>query len=100
RPTGRAAPITKDMRRTTLDAQTLNRIRPELTRYLHEFDGCFKRITSRRHLDSYVAGQLGDLKRKTVEPIADSVGTPPRTLQEFLSLFRWDESSMRDRVAQ
>jgi len=70
-----------------------------LTEYLHEFDGGFGRV-SRRHLDTYVRGQLGPLERKSVEPIADAAGTPPRTLQEFLSLLRWDERAVRDRLQQ
>ena len=83
-----------------MDADTILKLKPALTRYLHEFDHCFGRITARRHLDTYIAGQLGDLPRKSVEPIADAAGTPPRTLQEFLSLFRWDEFAMRDCLQQ
>jgi SRSO17 transposase len=83
-----------------MDAETILQIKPALTHYLHEFDGCFGRITARRHLDTYMAGQLGPLKRKSIEPMADASGTPPRTLQEFLGLYRWDESAMRDRVQQ
>jgi len=83
-----------------MDAETILRIRPALTRFLHEFDGCFGRCTTRRHLDTYVQGQLGPLERKSVEPIADAAGTPPRTLQEFLGLFRWDEAAVRDRLQQ
>ena len=83
-----------------MDADTILKIKPSLKQYLHEFDGCFGRVTARRHLDTYVLGQLGDLPRKSVEPIADAAGTAPRTLQEFLSLFRWDEAAMRDRLQQ
>lgn len=83
-----------------MDADTILKIKPALTQYLHEFDGCFGRVTARRHLDTYVLGQLGDLPRKSVEPIADASGAPPRTLQEFLSLYRWDEWAMRDRLQQ
>jgi len=83
-----------------MDADTILRIKPALTQYLHEFDGCFGRITARRHLDTYVQGQLGDQIRKSVEPMADAAGVPPRNLQEFLSLYRWDESAMRDRLQQ
>jgi SRSO17 transposase len=83
-----------------MDANTILRLKPTLTEYLHNFDDCFGRVTARRHLDTYVLGQLGDLPRKSVEPIADASGTPPRTLQEFLSLYRWDELAMRDRLQQ
>ena len=81
-----------------MDADTILRIKPALTRYLHEFDDCFGRRQTRGHLDTYVRGQLGELPRKSVEPIADAARTPPRTLQEFLSLSRWDEPRMRDRL--
>ena len=83
-----------------MDAKTVMRVRPGLTRFLRQFDDCFGRVTTRRHLDTYIEGQLSDLERKSVEPIADAAGTAPRTLQEFLSLFRWDEAAMRDRFQQ
>jgi SRSO17 transposase len=81
-----------------MDAETILRIRPALTEYLHEFDGCMGRVTNRFHLQTYVSGQLSDLDRKSVEPIADAAGVPPRTLQEFLSMLKWDEQAARDRV--
>jgi SRSO17 transposase len=81
-----------------MDARTILRIKPALTRYLHDFDGCMGRVTNRRHLRTYVAGQLSDLQRKSVEPIADAAGQPPRTLQQFLGLLQWDEEAVRDRL--
>jgi len=69
-----------------------------LTEYLHEFDGCMGRITNRAHLQTYVSGQLGDLDRKSVEPIADAADVPPRTLQEFLSMLKWDDQAVRDQL--
>ena len=83
-----------------MDATTILQIKPALTRFLHQFDDCFARSQTRGHLVTYVQGQLGPLPRKSVEPIADAAGTPPRTLQEFLSLSRWDEAMMRDRLQQ
>jgi SRSO17 transposase len=83
-----------------MDADTILKLKPALARFLHQFDPCFGRITARRHLDTYVMGQLGPLERKSVEPIADASGTPPRTLQQFLGLYRWDESDLRDRLQQ
>ena len=81
-----------------MDARSILEIRPALTAYLHEFDGCFANVRSQRHLATYVAGQLSDLHRKSIEPMADAAGVPPRTLQEFLSLARWDERAARDRL--
>ena len=83
-----------------MDADTILEIKSALTQYLHGFDGCFGRVTARQHLDTYVLGQLGPLERMSIEPMADASGTPPRTLQEFLGLYRWDESAMRDRLQQ
>lgn len=81
-----------------MDAETILRIRPMLSVYLHEFDDCMGRFPNRGHLETYVCGQLGDLERKSVEPMADAAGVPPRTLQEFLSMLKWDEQAARDRV--
>jgi SRSO17 transposase len=52
--------------------------------------------TNRRHLETYVAGQLGPLQRKSVEPIALDANRPVRTLQEFLSQLKWDHESLRN----
>jgi len=83
-----------------MDAETILGIKPALTEYLRAFDGCMGRKSNRRHRDHYVLGQLSDLQRKSVEPIADAAGLPPRTLQEFLSMMVWDEAAMRDRLQQ
>ena len=81
-----------------MDAATISEIKPALTTFLHEFDSCFGRRATRRYLDVYVSGQLSDLDRKSVEPMADAAGVPPRSLQEFLSLFKWDQAALRDRL--
>ena len=73
---------------------------PQLADFLGEFDGCFGRSEPRGHLASYVKGQLSDLPRKSVQPIADFTDTPRRTLQEFLDWSPWDRGLMRDRVQQ
>jgi SRSO17 transposase len=81
-----------------MDAKTILEIKPALTTFLREFDGCFCQARTRSYLGVYVAGQLSDLDRKSVEPMADAAGVPPRSLQEFLSLFKWDEAAMRERL--
>jgi SRSO17 transposase len=83
-----------------MDASMILQIKPELTRFLHQFDGYFGRVTTRRYLDLYVEGQLGPLPRKSLEPMADAFGEPPRNLQEFLGLFRWDEQGVRNELQQ
>lgn len=81
-----------------MDVRQLRRLKPELTKFLGLFEDCFARKDTRAHLPVYIAGQLSDLPRKSVEPIAVEAGIAPRTLQEFLSLLKWDEDLMRDRL--
>lgn len=83
-----------------MDTNTLKALRSELDRFLAEFQHCFRSPQSRRHLDTYVTGQLGPLPRKSVEPVALEAGVPPRTLQDFLSLHRWDQRAMRSKLRQ
>jgi SRSO17 transposase len=83
-----------------MDANTILQIKPELTHFLDQFDDCFGRVTTRRYLNLYIEGQLSNLPRKSLEPIADAFGEPPRNLQEFLGQFQWDEQAVRDRLQQ
>ena len=71
-----------------------------LNRYLGEFDDCFSRSEPRADLRAYVRGQLSDLERKSIEPIALAAGMPPRTLQFFFSDGFWNQDRMRDRLQQ
>ena len=83
-----------------MDATTILEIRPALHRFLQQFAGCFGRSSTRRYLPVYIRGQLSDLPRQSIEPIADAAGIPSRNLQEFLSLFRWDECRLRGQLHQ
>ena len=83
-----------------MDADQIRGLKPMLTRYLKRFDDCFARRDTRAHLPVYVGGQLSDLPAKSCEPIALSASVAPRTLQEFLSQHKWDESRMRERVQE
>ena len=83
-----------------MDAETILELKPALTGYLNIFRGGMGRVTNQGHLETYVRGQLSDLERKSVEPMADAAGQSPRTLQEFLSLLRWDDEAVRDRLQQ
>ena len=78
--------------------EDLEETRRNLTRYLGEFRNCVKAACNRKHLRTYVAGQVSDLPRKSVEPIARAADVPPRTLQEFLGLHQWDHAAVRRRV--
>jgi SRSO17 transposase len=81
-----------------MDAATLRPFIPELNNFLGRFDHCFSDHRSRQHLPVYLRGQLSDLDRKSVEPIAQLGGVAPRTLQQFLSSLSWDHRALRDGV--
>lgn len=71
-----------------------------LRRFAGEFEDCFVRKPTQGHFHSYMRGQTSRLERKSVEPMALEMGVPPRTLQEFLGLSRWDHLKMRERLRQ
>ena len=81
-----------------MDAAQIRQLQPMLAAYLKRFDDCFAQRKTRKHLAVYVAGQLSDLDRKSVEPIALAADVPVRTLQEFLSQHRWQEDRARERL--
>lgn len=83
-----------------MDAAKILELGPKLDDFLKRFDDCFLRRDTRAHLPVFVKGQLSDLPEKSVEPIALEAGVPPRTLQEFLSLLKWNEDRMRDRLQE
>ena len=83
-----------------MDISELEELRPRLDDFLTRFDDCIKTLPSRRHLRTYVNGQLGPLARKSVEPIALEADVPVRSLQEFLEIHRWDEAKLARRVRE
>jgi SRSO17 transposase len=83
-----------------MEAQRIRKLKPMLNKHLAEFDDCFSRSEPAENLHVYVGGQLSDLPRKSIEPIADRAGVPPRTLQQFLSRAAWDHDLMADRLQQ
>lgn len=83
-----------------MTAREIMALRPRIERFLRLFDDCFVSAQTREHLRVYVQGQLSDLPRKSVEPIALAAQMAPKTLQQFLSLAKWDHLLMRDRLQQ
>jgi len=81
-----------------MDAKQVKKMGRELEEFLGEFDDCFGRSGPREHLRTYVSGQLSDLPRKSIEPIALAAKIPPRTLQYFLASMQWDQWRLRDRT--
>jgi SRSO17 transposase len=79
-----------------MDADQIRQLQPKLRKHLKQFRDCFASHKSRGHLRTYVEGQLSNLPRKSVEPIALAVDMPPRTLQQFLNSLAWDQEQMVD----
>lgn len=83
-----------------MDIKRLEGLHGRLDEFVSEFDECMKTAPSRRHLSTYLSGQLGPLKRKNVEAIALDADVPPRSLQEFLEFYRWDEKKVSSRIQE
>jgi SRSO17 transposase len=83
-----------------MDVQELKGLRRKLGAFARQFDDCIKTRPSRKHMRTYLNGQLGSLKRKSIEPIALEAGVPVRTLQEFLSIHRWDDDTVARRLRE
>ena len=88
------------MEQALVTAEMAGAVRRKLDCFLKQFDDCIKTRPSRAHLRTYVAGQNSGLPRKSIEPIALEAGVPPRTLQEFMGLHRWDHEAVQKRVQQ
>ena len=78
-----------------MDKEDLALLGPALESFLAEFADVAIAPT-RKLIAAYLRGQLGPLPRKSVMPMAREAGIPPRTLQELLSLHRWDEDLLID----
>lgn len=81
-----------------MDAEHIRELEPLLKEYLARFEDCFPHPNTRGYLDVYVRGQLSDLPRKSIEPMALQAEVAPRTLQQFLSLLQWDRPLVRERL--
>ena len=76
-----------------MNTKQMASLEPALKQLLETFRKCLHQPTF-RHFRTYVLGLLDDLPRKNVEAIALAANAPVRTLQEFLSEFRWDHDRM------
>ena len=77
-----------------MEIQALEAVRTELDVFAKDFESCIKTRPSRKHFARYLEGQLSNLQRKNAEAIAELAGIPPRTMQQFLATYRWDEQAM------
>lgn len=77
-----------------MEAAEIGRLGTELKRFMRKFAGCFGRREPTEHAALYVRGQLSNLPRKSVEPMANEAGIDPRALQKFLAQHQWDDALM------
>ena len=81
-----------------MDIKDIKGMGKHLNKFLAKFDDCFSRSESRQNLKTYVKGQLSELPRKSIEPIALAANMKPRTLQFFLSSIPWDQQRLIDKL--
>lgn len=81
-----------------MNADQLGSLQPALAALLDKFRIYFRREPTFKHMQSYLAGLMADLKRKSIEPIALAANVPVRTLQEFLASFVWDDQRVDDHL--
>ncbi len=60
-----------------MDVKQIRKVGRALPRFLDEFGDCFGRCDTRRYLRVYVDGQMSELHRQSVEPMALRAGVPP-----------------------
>lgn len=83
-----------------MTGEQMAKLEPALQRYLEAFRDCFRKQVTFEYLETYVVGLMSDIKRKSIEPIALAAEVAVRTLQEFLSSFRWDHQRAARRLRQ
>lgn len=83
-----------------MTADDIAGLEEDLREFLSPFGDLFHRAEARENLRAYIGGQLSDLPRKSVEPIALAAGIDERSLQLFLSTRDWDHGRMRDLTQQ
>jgi SRSO17 transposase len=81
-----------------MDAQAIRDLEPSLNEFLSKFGHCFPGVEARGLSLAYLRGLLSSIERKNVERIALNGSVAPRTLQEFLSSYPWNEHGMRSQL--
>jgi len=67
----------------------------ELVAYHAQFAPLFRRAEQRHWAKAYLAGQLLDLERKSIEPLALAVeGGNVQALQQFIGVGAWDDEAL------
>ena len=83
-----------------MDTFAVKPLKRKLSSFLRRFYSSIKTAPSRRHFRTYIQGQLSNLERKSIEPMALAAGVPPRSLQEFVEIHRWEHEKLRTRLQE
>ena len=79
----------------TVEKEEVEDFIDELKGFHEQFSDCFSRSEPRENFFRYAAGQLSQLERKSIEPIALNIqGGDVRSMQRFISEVVWDESRL------
>ena len=79
----------------TVEKKEVEGFMDELKGFHEEFSDCFSRSEPRENFFRYAAGQLSQLERKSIEPIALNIqGGDVRSMQRLVSDVIWDESKL------
>jgi len=83
-----------------MEIATVKPLKRQLATFLRRFDPTIPTAPSRRHFRTYIHGQLSNLERKSIVPMAQAAGIPPRSLQEFVEIHRWEPAQVRTRLQE
>ncbi len=81
-----------------IDSEDIVRFSEEFQGFHSQFADCFSREEPRANFARYMAGQMSQLERKSVEPMALNLENGAvRSMQHFISNVAWDESRLISR---
>jgi SRSO17 transposase len=81
-----------------IDKEDIDRFMEEFKGFHAQFADCFSREEPRENFYQYMAGQMSQLERKSIEPIALNVESAKvRAMQHFLSDIVWEEERILSR---
>jgi SRSO17 transposase len=80
--------------------QQMLQVRPRLEAFAAQMLGGLPRADQRATGELYVRGLLLDGQRKSMQPMAERLGTDHQRLQQFITSSTWDDAEVRQRLAR
>jgi SRSO17 transposase len=80
--------------------QEIAEVRPRLVAFAGQMLGGLARSDQRAAGELYVRGLLSDGRRKSMQPMAERLGTDHQRLQQFITSSTWDYAAVRANVAR